>query len=114
MTTAVHVFYGVFMGWSHASLKEIMRNSAGKDRLEKGEVAVFLNKSWTACKILGPGDVLLYYRSNAPIPIEAIRYLPTVFGGSRLGFGKNLEAHVIKTFESRFGVQTKRLKLAYA
>lgn len=115
MSAAVHVFYDVYMGWGHESLREIMHENAKKQDLDKGEVAVFLNRSWTACKILCPGNALLYYRSQSgAISIETLRCLPTLIGASRLGFKGNLESNVIKAFESKFGKSAKRLKVAYA
>ena len=116
MSTAAYVFYDVYMGWSHASLLDVMRESVKKDTLERGEVAVFINKAWTAVKILGPGNVMLYHRtgSNKNVAIETIRYLPTVFGGHRLAFAKNLEAHVIKAYETKFGKQMNRLRVEHA
>jgi hypothetical protein len=112
---AIHVFYDVYMGWNHSSLIEVMQQNAKKGQLEKGELAVFVNKGWTACKILCPGNVLLYFRPGRGfITPEAIRILPTFVGGGRLAFTRNLEAHLIKAHEAKFGKQTKRLKVAYA
>lgn len=112
--SVVHVFYEVFMGYSHSSLVDMMRENTKKAALERGEVAVFVNKSWTACKILCPGNVLLYYRSSIPMSVETLRYLPTMVGGSKLNFARNLEAHLIKANEAKVGKATKRLKVAYA
>jgi hypothetical protein len=111
----VHLFYDVFMGWGHASLTEMMANATGKAALERGEVAVFLNRSWTACKILAPGNVMLYFRSQGqPITAQMLKTLPTVLGSPRFGFSKNLEANFLKAFEERFKVKAQRLKVAYA
>lgn len=114
MSSVVHVFYDVYMGYSHGSLRAIMQESAKKHELAKNEVAVFLNKSWTACKILVNSDALFYYKSKAPLTVETIRFLPTMFGGSRLSFQGKVESHVIKAFESKLGKQMKRIKVAYA
>lgn len=114
--SVVHAFFDVYMGWSHKSLAEILKKYAGKAELERGEVAVFINKGWTAAKILGPGGVILYYRSptGAAADVETIRYLPTMLGAPRLAFARNLEAQVIKTFEGKFGKKLKRLSVATA
>lgn len=117
MTVGVaHVFYDVYMGWSHKSLAEVMRNTSGVDELSRGECAVFLNKSWTACKILAPGNILLYYRApfGAAITKDQIRALPAAFGGGRLGFKGSLENNVLKAFEAKHGKQQKRLKVMHA
>ena len=91
----MHVFYDVHLGASHKSLAEIMKQK----QINKGEVAVFLNKAWTGAKLLTTGGVLLYWRSpwNTPITVEQLRSLPsTTFGGSRMNFTGNLEDRLLK------------------
>lgn len=72
----------------------IMKNK----KIEKGEVAVFLNKSWTGAKLLTTGGNLLYWRSpwNTPLTVEQLKSLPTsAFGGTRLSFTGNLESRLL-------------------
>lgn len=113
MANVTHVFHDVYLGWSHRSLHALFSEKTGKEEIPRGEVAVFLNKSWQAVKILAPGNVLLYYRSTtgAPITKEQLRTLPTLLGGSRFGFGGSQEARLLKAFETRFGKQLKRMKV---
>lgn len=103
----VHIFYDVFMGWSHASLREVMHESVGKARLERRELAVFINKGWTACKILAADDVLLYYRDTGTISFETIKELPMSFGGTALVFTKGLETHVTNVLKGKFKLKDK-------
>lgn len=111
----VHVFYDVFMGWSHSSLLEVMSNSAGKTSLDKEEVALFINKSWTGVKMLAPGNTLIYHRAPI-ITMDAIRMLPVRFGGKRLTLDPKLEEHLLGAFDKRQkGAKgLGNLKLAYA
>ncbi len=107
-----HVFYDVFMGWSHASLSELLKKKVKKD-LQKGELAIFVNKAWTGVKVLAPGGALIYLRTSTPFRVEQLRYLPAMFGNGRFSFSGNLESGMIKAFEAKFGKQMKRMKVAY-
>jgi len=115
---AVHLFKDVFMGWSHESLNALLKEKTGKTQLASGEVAVFINKACTACKILAPGNnAFIYYRAKGgqTISAEAIRYLPALFGGARLMFGGSIETQVIKHLEARYSKRAgKFLKVAHA
>jgi hypothetical protein len=110
----VHAFFDVSMSWSHASLRAALQENTKKSVLGTNEVAVFINRSWTACKILVATDALFYYRSKAPITIEALRYLPTIFGARRYELGATLEKALEKAFEANIGKSMARLKLAHA
>lgn len=111
----MHVFYDSYMGWSHGSLTEIMKKKTGQQELGRGEVAIFINKAWSAVKVLAPGNIILYYRTNSKaVTIETIKFLPSALGGSRLTFERGLEANMLKAFEKRFGSTMKRLKVANA
>lgn len=101
---AVHCFFDVYMGWNHESLMNLLKEKTKKSQLGKGEVAVFLNKSCTACKILvSGGSTYLYHRSRSPIPTEALRHLPSVLGGGSLIFGGNMQEALRKHFDQKFG-----------
>lgn len=111
--SVVHVFYEINMALNHTSLMEIMTFNTKKEKLGKGEIAIFMNAGWTACKLLTTQS-LLYYRSRKGIvSVEAIRYLPVAYGGPRLIFSKNLEANLIKAFEAQ-NKPVADLKVAFA
>ena len=107
-----HVFYDVYLGWSHRSLEALYVEKTGREKIPHGEVAVFLNASWTAVKVLAPGNVLLYYRSRtgAPITKEQLRSIPTILGAPRFGFAGNAEAKLLKAFETRFAQDLNRMR----
>ncbi len=83
--SAVHCFYDVYMGFSHATLNGLLQD-AKEGPLKRNEIAVFVNESFSAVKLLTSDNVLLYYRAVGPgiITPEVIRYLPTQFGGEKL------------------------------
>jgi hypothetical protein len=114
MSQVVHVFYDVYLGFSYDSLTEVMRRSAKKARLTGGEAAVFLNKAWTACKILYPDGLLLYFRPGREITVEEIRSLPNRIASGRFKFSGALEASLIKASEKVSGKKPERLKVVYA
>lgn len=114
MSAVIHTFYDVPMGYSHKSLKAIMSQNANKEHLEKGELAVFMARNWMACKILTPGDMLLYYRSTVPLTTSTLKILPTLVGAPRLSFAGKVEASMMRAFEERFKEQMKSLKMAFA
>jgi len=106
-----HVFYETYMGLGHASLRELMKSKVKRD-IRKGEVAVFLNKAWTGVKVLAPSGAILYFRSDSPLTSDMIRFLPTMFGGSRLSYNGGLESALQRAFEKRFGKQMSKIKVA--
>lgn len=95
---AMHVIYDIYMGWSHRTLMQILQANTGVNELKRGELAVFMNRSWTACKIMAPGGAMLYWRSpgGVSINLDQLKALPTAFGGSRFSFKGNLEAGALK------------------
>jgi hypothetical protein len=108
----MHVFYEIHLGASHGTLGLILEEKLKKTALDKGEVAVFLNKSWTGAKLLTAGGHLLYWRSpyGRPITPEELRYLPAAFGGSRMVFTENLESKLIGQFDSVIGKTMKKIR----
>lgn len=114
MTTVsvAHVFYGIYMGWSYNSLLDVMQKVTGRKTPDKGEIALFVNKGFTAVKLLSRDGALLYSRpQNGKLSVESIRCLPTLFGGQRLAFSRNLEANLIKAFETKQGQGRKLLAM---
>lgn len=95
---AIHVLYDIYMGWSHKTLMQILHSNTGVNEIKKGDLVVFMSRSWNACKILGPNNTMLYWRSNngTQITIDQLKALPTNFGGSRFTLAAKLEAGALK------------------
>jgi len=102
-TAIVHVFFEVHMGAGHAKLQEILETKVKKG-LAAGEYAAFINRSWTATKVLGTNGLMLYWRSpdGRAMQPETLRMLPTILGGQRFGFGGNHETRLINEYEKHF------------
>lgn len=98
MSKVLHIIYDTSMSLGHQGLQEIMK----KKRLQPG-FAIFINKRWSALKMLTPHNTLLHYKSPTPSrPIEpkTIKYLPHFVGANNeLQYDKALEAHLIEKHE---------------
>lgn len=88
MSNVLHVFFDVNMGLGFQGLGAILETKTKKD-LGEGECAVFLNKRWSAAKILYPGNVFVYWRNerSSSIDYAALCELP-----SRLAAGLKFSA----------------------
>ena len=114
-TQAIHCFFDVFMGYGYESLTNIMADTFKGSQLKRGELATFINKSWTACKILAPNGTLIYHRSRTPLPMDGIRYLPALFGGNIIDVNTAMLGKIGKVYENKFKQQLRRIrKVEYA
>lgn len=95
--SVVHLFYDVHMGAGHKGLHEMFKKKAKTEAPKSGEIALFMNRKFTACKLLCNGNLLLYYRDpdGAYVTPEAVKVLPTVVGASRLRFARDLEKRLL-------------------
>jgi hypothetical protein len=110
--SAVHLFYDVYMGFSHATLNTLLLD-AKEGPMKRNEIAVFVNESFSAVKLLTSDNTLLYYRAVGPgiITPEVIRYLPTQLGGEKLQFSRNLEKALLDEWAKRgYGDKAKGAK----
>jgi hypothetical protein len=58
---------------------------------------VFVNKDWTAMKMITPQNFLLHYKATdrrRPINMDTIKYLPSCVQGGELNYNKALESAV--------------------
>lgn len=92
---AINVFYNVFMGCGFNGLSEYLPND-----LKQNECAVFVNAGKTACKILLPHGVLLYYKPAAGLLTpEAIAEIPHIIGGKSFQFNPQVWGSLLKEFK---------------
>jgi hypothetical protein len=107
-----HIFYEVAMGIGHKGALLCLADR-GKKSLGKNEVAVFINKSWTAAKILCSGGMMIYYRPPTGIVMpEVLRFISNKVPSTKLTWGPKLEAGLLKRFETDVGEHVKTLKQA--
>lgn len=94
MSRVMHVFFEVSMSNGHQGLHSILKKS--RKAIEGSETALFINKDWTACKLLTAHDTLLHLKRprNAPINPEALKYLPHCIDGDELNYTAALGAAI--------------------
>lgn len=91
MSKLINVFFNVSMSNGHPGLYKMAKSDA-----ETG-YCVFVNKQWTALKMITPANVLLHYKTKSVshrINMETIKYLPGCVNGGELDYTKALEAWV--------------------
>lgn len=106
MTRVMHLFFEINMRSGHEHLNQLLAKEAPAG-LKPGETAVFINKAWTALKMLtSDKDVLLHLRrpGHKPINPEAIRHLPSCVQGRDLNYPKALA----KAISDRYVKDLKR------
>lgn len=113
MSVVNHVFYEVHMGIGHKGCNELL-NMQNIDELDKGHAAVFLNRHWTAAKILLSNNVLLYWRSpnGSSLTPEQLRFLPSRLSATRLTFQGKLENGLVGRWNKDIGKSGRRVKVA--
>lgn len=77
------VFLNTSMVMGFDGLREIAKKA--KSPATADATLIFINKRMTSFKMLTKDQYLVYYRNGGRrIPLDAIRYLPTFFGGSEM------------------------------
>jgi hypothetical protein len=94
------VYPNVSMSNGHNGLKEIAKkiNKVDVTKLHVGQFALFINKSFTACKFFAANNVVLHYKhpNNHLLDYKALKLLPDFYSGQDIGYIKAL-THTIKT-----------------
>lgn len=98
----MHVHFETNMANGHNGLSNILKKS--RDSIGKNEFALFINKSWTACKLLTSENVILHLKrpANQPIDPKTIPLLPYCISGTKLDYTKALHEVITQEFESQF------------
>jgi hypothetical protein len=100
----MHIFFDTHLGRGHAGLMKLLKAK----KLEAG-FAVFINKKWSALKMLTPSNVLLHYKSPSDartIDPDTIKYLPSCIGSDQtLQYDKALGAVLEKRHLEKIGVR---------
>ncbi len=92
------VFYDIHMGLAFQGLNRVAEEA--KTKLDADSIVVFLNKKTTAFKLMVGGAYLTYYKNgNQKIPLEALRLLPTRFGGDQMQFDRAVRESLWKKLQ---------------
>lgn len=77
-----HIFLDVHMSISHQRMKAALADS--KLTLSKGDTAIFINKSWTAAKIMTARRAYIYVREDLPFNVDQLITFPRFVGAKSL------------------------------
>lgn len=94
-----HIFFEIHMHLSHDGLGAVLKKQTGSYAPAKGETAIFINKAWTAVKLMTADGTLLYKRVNRGINPETIRLLPSCVEGTELNYAKALRTVIERRFK---------------
>jgi len=92
MARIAYLFFDVSMSNGHTGLGAMLKDDLGED------YAIFINKRWTALKMLTPDNVILHLKrpDNQPINPDTVAHLPNCVNGRELDYAKALKT-VIET-----------------
>lgn len=101
----IQLFTNVHMGMAHQGLSTLAKkHKKNPEKLEPGEVLMFINRKHDKLKVLGPQGVLAYLRmpSDQRITLDAIQYIPRCLGGGgEINYNDALKMALVKTMEKR-------------
>lgn len=109
---AIHFFGNVPMTNGHDGLAEIAAEHKVKlDDLKPGEFVAFVNKTFTAMKLLCPGGVLIHWRnpSHRVLFKEVVDTLPQFMADADIGFSLDVKQAIAKYYKKHLG-KTVRLR----
>lgn len=112
---AIHFFGSVSMTNGHDGLAEIAeKHKVALDDLRSGEFCCFVNKTFTAMKLLCPGGILIHWRnpSHRALFAEVIGTLPQFLADADIGFSADVKAAIAKYYKKHLGVTIRVRRLA--
>lgn len=77
-----HVFTGVNMHVAHRGMLWALENK--KIKLNKGDAAIFINRAWTAVKIMTSNNAFIYIREPRPFSVDMLINFPRLVGAKPL------------------------------
>lgn len=97
-----HIFFDASMSNGHKGLTDILFKETKSRLLKEEETAIFINKKFTALKMLTSKHVLLHLKrpDNKPINPETVKYLPHCVNGEELNYSKALDAVIREKFKN--------------
>ena len=89
--TIAYLHFDVPMYFGHTGLTAML-----KKPLMTKECAIFINKDWTALKLLTAQDIVIHLRRprNKPINPNSIKFIPLCVNGNALDYPKALKAAI--------------------
>lgn len=108
----IHFFGNVSMTNGHDGLAEIAHGKVDIDSLKPGEFVAFINKSFTAMKLLTGCGVLLHWRqpSHRTLYKVVVDTLPHFLSGEDIGYSREVQQAIARYYRKHL-VKKKVVKL---
>jgi hypothetical protein len=90
------IFFGVDFKKGHRGLLSLTE----KMEVNPKDLVLFVNKSMTGLKAMIGSHTMIYYKSDR-LTISQIRNLPTLFGGEKLQFSREVLSQIIEAFDEK-------------
>jgi len=98
----MHVYPNVSMSNGHDGLANIAMkaNKVIVKKLVVGQFALFINKSFTACKVFGANNVLLHYKHplGHHLNYKALKLIPEFYDGQDIGYTKAMRQIIMTEY----------------
>lgn len=97
----IHFFGDVSMTNGHEGLAEIASGKVAIDDLKPGEFVCFVNKSFSAMKLLTGCGVMIHWKQDSHKALfpEVITTLPHFLSGEDIGFSREVIAAITKYYQ---------------
>lgn len=96
-----HIFFDVNMSKGHKGLGEILKSN--KKKISDDTSVIFINKRWTALKMLTSSNVILHLKTpkSGRIDPNTIKYLPHCVDGGEIDYSKALKAALDRDYRRK-------------
>lgn len=94
-----HLFFEVNMSNSHNGLSAILKKQTKVKAPAAGECAIFINRAWTAVKLLTADGTILHQKPKHGVNPKTLPYLPQCVEGKELNYQRALEIVLRKSYE---------------
>lgn len=96
----IHFFGNVMMTNGHKGLAELASNKVDVDNLKPGEFACFVNKPFTAMKLLTAEGVLIYWKQphHRLLYKDVVTTLPHFLKDANIGFSDEVQAAISRYY----------------
>jgi len=104
--TVMHVYPNVCMSNGHDGLAIVAKkeNKVNVRKLRVGEFALFINRGFTACKLVAANNIVLHYKHPKGHRLEyaALTLIPHFYNGQNIEYTKALDMVIRKNYPYLF------------
>lgn len=106
----IHFFGNVMMTNGHKGLAELASGKVDVDTLKPGEFACFVNKPFTAMKLLTAEGVLIYWKQphHRLLYKDVVTTLPQFLKDANIGFSTEVQAAITRYYKKFLSKKSTR------